>query len=217
MVVSDESDVTDQVVREITVAVGGVQIEAPEIDYLSFQTTDSTINIDQFGHVIELYDFPPHLKTNDLVDAFHAFTSRWDIKWVDDTHALGVFSSSEVAAEALAFRHPTILTRPLNMATPQSKSKARSVVEELLPYKPRPVSCTAPARRLLQRALGSGMRVPEASKLENERLREAQRRKAEEARRKSGGGEANERRKRHDEGPKMPIEKKHRHDEHDDR
>ena len=36
-----------EVVSEITVAVGGVQIEAPEIDYLSFQTSDSTINIDQ--------------------------------------------------------------------------------------------------------------------------------------------------------------------------
>ncbi len=44
---------------------------------------------------------------------------RWDIKWVDDTHALGVFSSSDVAAEALAVRHPIISTRPLNMATPQ--------------------------------------------------------------------------------------------------
>jgi hypothetical protein len=30
--------------------------------------------------------------------------SRWDIKWVDDTHALGVFSTPEVAAEALALR-----------------------------------------------------------------------------------------------------------------
>ena len=34
------------------------------------------------------------------------------------------------------------------------REKARSVLEELLPYKPRPQSCTAPARRLLQRALG---------------------------------------------------------------
>ena len=51
-------------------------------------------------------------------------------------------------------RHPRILSRPLNMATPQSKSKARSVCEQLLPYKPRPASCTAPARRLLQWALG---------------------------------------------------------------
>jgi hypothetical protein len=51
-------------------------------------------------------------------------------------------------------RHPRILSRPLNMATPQSKSKARAVCEQLLPYKPRPASCTAPARRLLQWALG---------------------------------------------------------------
>ena len=65
-----------QVVSEITVAVGGVQIEGPEVDYLTFQTSDSTINIDQFGHVIELYNFPPEYKTTDLVNAFEAFTSR---------------------------------------------------------------------------------------------------------------------------------------------
>ena len=65
-----------QVVSEITVAVGGVQIEAPEVDYLAFQTSDSTINIDQFGHVIELYDFPVEYKTTDLVNTFQAFTSR---------------------------------------------------------------------------------------------------------------------------------------------
>ena len=41
-----------QIVSEITEAVGGVQIEEPLVDYLSFQTSDSSINIDQFGHVI---------------------------------------------------------------------------------------------------------------------------------------------------------------------
>ena len=69
-------DVTDLVVTEITAALGGVQIETPAVDYSSFQTTDSTINIDQFGHVIELYDFPQEMKTNDLMSAFSAFTSR---------------------------------------------------------------------------------------------------------------------------------------------
>ena len=69
-------DVTDQVVAEITAAVGGVQIEEPEVDYISFQTSDSSINIDQFGHVIELYDFPCTYKTSDLINAFQAFTSR---------------------------------------------------------------------------------------------------------------------------------------------
>ena len=70
-------DVTEQVVGEITAAVGGVTIEAPLIDYLSFQTSDSTICIDQFGHVIELYDFPGHLTTQDILAAFQAFSSRY--------------------------------------------------------------------------------------------------------------------------------------------
>jgi len=177
-------DVTDQVVNEITTAVGGVQIETPAVDYKSFQTSDSTINIDQFGHVIEIYDFPQQMKTNDLMAAFHAFTSRWDIKWVDDTHALGVFSSAEVAAEALAMRHPNIKSRPLNMATPQSKCKARAVCEFLLPYKPRPATSTAPARRLLQWALGSDKKVPAASKVEQDRLRDAIKRKEEDRRKR---------------------------------
>eukprot|EP00088_Acartia_fossae_P052534 TRINITY_DN5937_c0_g1_i4.p1 TRINITY_DN5937_c0_g1~~TRINITY_DN5937_c0_g1_i4.p1 ORF type:complete len:499 (-),score=122.19 TRINITY_DN5937_c0_g1_i4:604-2100(-) len=207
-------DVTEQIVSEISAAVGGVQIEEPTIDYLSFQTSDSSINIDQFGHVIELYDFPSSYKTTDLISAFPAFTSRWDIKWVDDTHALGVFSSCESAAEALAVRHPSILTRPLNMATLQSKIKAKSLVEELLPYKPRPVSCTAPARRLLQRALGSTMRVPEASKLENDRLREAQKKKEEDRRK---GGLDEERRKRREVEERGRGDKKYRFGEHDDR
>ena len=47
-----------------------------QVDYLTFQTSDSTINIDQFGHVIELYDFPAEYKTTDLVNGFKAFTSR---------------------------------------------------------------------------------------------------------------------------------------------
>jgi len=159
-----EEDATGQVVAEITAALGGVQMESPAVDYTAFLTSDSTINIDQFGHVIELYDFPQEMKTNDLMAAFHAFTSRWDIKWVDDTHALGVFSSAEVAAEALALRHPRIKSRPLNMATAQSKCKARAVCEYLLPYKPRPATSTAPARRLIQWALGSDKKVPAASK-----------------------------------------------------
>ena len=90
---------------------------------------------------------------------------------MDDTHALGVFSSSEVAAEALALRHPLIKSRPLNMATAQSKCKARAVCDFLLPYKPRPATSTAPARRLIQWALGSDKKVPAASRAEQERLK----------------------------------------------
>ncbi len=115
---------------------------------------------------------------------------------MDDTHALGVFCSSEAAAEALAASPatPGVKARPLNMATTQSKLKARAVCELLLPYKARPATSTAPARRLLQVratsspttlaqwALGSDKKVPAASKAEQERLREAIRQKEEERR-----------------------------------
>jgi len=177
-------DATEQVVAEVTAAVGGVQIEGPAVDYLSFRTSDSTISIDQFGHVVEIYDFPGHFTTADLQAEFQALHHKWDIKWVDDTHALGVFASPEQAAEVLAAPRRTAKCRPLNMATTQSKVKAKAVCELLLPYKPRPATSTAPARRLLQWALGSDKKVPEASKEDQERLREAIRNKEEERRRR---------------------------------
>ena len=78
------------------------------------------------------------------------------------------------------------------MATAQSKCKARAVIEYLLPYKPRPATSTAPARRLIQWALGSDKKVPAASRAEQERLREAMRKKEEDRRRRreeTQGGE----------------------------
>ena len=46
--------------------------------------------------------------------------------------------------------NPTVKSRPLNMATTQSKLKAKSVCELHLPNKARPATSTATARRLLQ-------------------------------------------------------------------
>ena len=54
----------------------------------------------------------------------------------------------------------------------------------MLPYKPRPATSTAPARRLIQWALGSDKKVPAASKAEQDRLREAIKRKEEDKRRR---------------------------------
>ena len=81
--------------------------------------------------------------------------------------------------------------------------KAASVCELLLPYKPRPLTSTAPARRFLSLALG--YKVPEASRQEKDRLDEARRKKEEdrrEDRRKRkedvGGREEDRRRRRED-------------------
>uniref|UniRef100_A0A8C1Z4F9 R3H domain-containing protein n=1 Tax=Cyprinus carpio TaxID=7962 RepID=A0A8C1Z4F9_CYPCA len=59
-------------------------------------------SIVEFGHVIEIYDFPAMFKTDDLLDAFADYSEGgMKIKWVDNTHALGVFSSRSTGIVSL--------------------------------------------------------------------------------------------------------------------
>ena len=79
--------------------------------------------------------------------------------------------------------------------------KARAVCEFLLPYKPRPATSTAPARRFLSLALG--YKVPEASREEKDRVEDARRRKEEDRKddrrkRKEDTGREEDRRRRRD-------------------
>uniref|UniRef100_A0A8C1GIF3 R3H domain and coiled-coil containing 1 n=1 Tax=Cyprinus carpio TaxID=7962 RepID=A0A8C1GIF3_CYPCA len=80
----------------------------------------------EFGHIIEIYNFPAMFKTDDLLDAFLCASVSSDggmkIKWVDNTHALGVFASQSA--------------------------------EFIQPVKERPRTDTVVARRMVTRALG---------------------------------------------------------------
>ena len=81
---------------QLTAAVGEVTIEQPKSHYKSF-TRPVEVSNDEFGHVIEVYNFPSDLKTCDLAAAFSPWKNGgFEIKWVDDTHCLAVFSSSLV-------------------------------------------------------------------------------------------------------------------------
>jgi len=164
---------------------GGVKTECPCADCDSLMKS-RTIKQDQLNHIIEIYDFPRNLRKSELMSAYQAYCSRSDIKWVDETHALVVFRSEEIAAKALAVCHPNIKSRPISLASVQSKCKARAVSEYLLPFKPRPATCTAPARRLLQQALGSERKIPTASKADQDRLKEARKRKDIDRRKRRG-------------------------------
>ena len=63
---------------------------------------------------------------NDLnLKWFFSCCREFDIKWVDDTHALVVFSSQTAAAEALKSSYPNIKVRQLSQATRDSKVKAK--------------------------------------------------------------------------------------------
>lgn len=86
---------------QLTNAVGSVTVEKPQSDYRGYQSRVelmmSGAGDDEFSHVVEIYNFPSEFKTNDLCAVFSPYMKGgFEIKWVDDTHALGVFSSSLV-------------------------------------------------------------------------------------------------------------------------
>lgn len=70
--------------------------------------------------------------------------------------------------------HPFVRLKPLTQATPESRAKAKKCALHLQPYRQRPETCAALARRLVTGALGVRLSTAR-EELENERrvLREA--------------------------------------------
>lgn len=93
----DDGECLDpKLMDEITANVGKVTVTKPKNDYKSYQ---EAVNLDdeEFPHVLEVSNFPVEFKTQDLMMVFSEYKNLgYDIKWVDDTHALVVFSSSKV-------------------------------------------------------------------------------------------------------------------------
>ncbi|KAL4609561.1 R3H and coiled-coil domain-containing protein 1-like [Arapaima gigas] len=147
----DPEDFTREIManlKEVDIVVQNVHNEYSSFDNL-------WIGPDEFAHVIEIYDFPAVFKTEDLLDAFADFSKEGlKIKWVDNTHALGVFSSVLAAQEALSIQHPMLKARTLSEGSNKSKGKALRRAEFIQPVKERPRTDTAVARRMVTRALG---------------------------------------------------------------
>ncbi|XP_068113703.1 coiled-coil domain-containing protein R3HCC1L [Hyperolius riggenbachi] len=130
----------------------------------------------ELSHVIEIYDFPTEFKTEDLLRAFAVYQKKgFDVKWVDDSHALGIFSSPITARDALSSKNPLVKVRPLSQATRASRAKARTCAEFLQPAKERPETSAVLARRLVISALGVRSTQKRAE-------RDAERKKLQEAR-----------------------------------
>ncbi|NXE97275.1 R3HC1 protein, partial [Menura novaehollandiae] len=150
-----EDDCTAELLAEIVgnLTVKDISIERISVDYSSYG--EAQVSEGDFGHVTEIYDFPSSLKTEDLLEIFSDFhESGFKIQWVDDTHALGIFSSLSTASQALGRRYPCLKIRPLIHATKQSKIKALQRPKLLHLGKERPQTDTAVARRLVSHALG---------------------------------------------------------------
>ncbi|XP_053125798.1 R3H and coiled-coil domain-containing protein 1 [Hemicordylus capensis] len=150
-----EEDCGAELLQEITnyLTIKDISIEKIQFDYSSYG--EAQINEGDFGHVLEIYDFSPSLKTEHLLEIFTDFQeSGFKVQWVDDTHALGVFSSLVAASQALEKSYESLKIRPLIHGTRQSKIKALQRPKLLQLAKERPQTDTVVARRLVTRALG---------------------------------------------------------------
>ncbi|KAF0313367.1 Coiled-coil domain-containing protein R3HCC1L [Amphibalanus amphitrite] len=130
------------------------------------------------AHVIELYNFPSGFSKQDFNVVFADFVrSGFDVRPVDDRHALGVFSSAACAAEALRLCHPMLLSRPLSKATARSRQKAAVPANAQLPHRARPETSALHAGRMVATALGvhapSDGRARQRRDQERRKLRDA--------------------------------------------
>ncbi|XP_039565239.1 coiled-coil domain-containing protein R3HCC1L isoform X1 [Passer montanus] len=150
--------------------------QSPRFNYYGAEPAAPDISDDELPHVIEIYDFPSDFRTEDLMRVFCSYQKKgFDIKWVDDTHALGIFSSPITARDALSTKHLMVKTRPLSQGTRASKAKARAFAEYLQPAKERPETSAVLARRLVIGALGvRSKQTPAQRDAERRKLQEAQ-------------------------------------------
>ncbi|XP_040593409.1 R3H and coiled-coil domain-containing protein 1 [Mesocricetus auratus] len=153
----DDADHDDfsELLQEITANLTEKEIEVERIHLDTSSFTEELPGERDLAHVVEIYDFKPTLKTEDLLTTFSEFQEKgFKIQWVDDTHAIGIFPCQASAAEALARDFSVLKIRPLTQGTKLSKLKALQRPKLLQLSKERPQTDSAVARRLVARALG---------------------------------------------------------------
>jgi len=107
------------------------------------------------SHMLEIYDFPKAVRTQDLLQVFSNQYSGFSVRWVDDTHALAIFASRNQREQALEVGGcGNFRVRDLANASEESRKKASLVAREQrneIDLEPaiRPETSTVVARRLI--------------------------------------------------------------------
>ncbi|XP_023564638.1 coiled-coil domain-containing protein R3HCC1L isoform X2 [Octodon degus] len=115
-------------------------IQEPRFDYYNHKVPDIDLSECEFPHVIEIYDFPQEFRTEDLLRVFCSYQKKgFDIKWVDDTHALGIFSSpiteflqpAKERPETSAALARRLVVSALGVRSKQSKTEREAELKKL--------------------------------------------------------------------------------------
>lgn len=90
-------------IDDLTSAVNKVSLdEKPKFDFKLYEEKLATLNEEEYPHVLEVSNFPTEFKTQDVMQIFADQKEKgFEIKWIDDTHALAVFSSARVGEKYL--------------------------------------------------------------------------------------------------------------------
>lgn len=148
---------------EIEAMTGPVKAIPPLSDFLAFEASNCLTSTEKaFRRVVELGDFPKALKTSDLESVLHSglvkIKDYYDLRWIDDNHALVIFSDEATAGLCLTLTDPAIKFRPFYEACEASKAKAKTFGledSEAFRQKQRPDTSTVMAKRMLSRALNN--------------------------------------------------------------
>lgn len=108
------------------------------------------------------------------VNTFLRGNDNFSLKWVDDTHCLGIFSNENAASRALKLDNALLKTRPVSQASAEGKRMAKRKIDSLRPYKPRPQTSSFVASKLIGASLGlSNMLSKDKLNMERTKLKEA--------------------------------------------
>ncbi|GFQ99377.1 coiled-coil domain-containing protein R3HCC1L [Trichonephila clavata] len=168
--------------EQLNIVTGQIKVRTSRNDYSEYQPISDNVP-EEYENIVELYNFPKEFNTQDLVSALSMFQqSCYCIKWVDDCHALAVFTSPAIANQALLLTHPFVKARPLSEGLKESKAKARWCARHSEPPKPRPATTAALARRLVSGALGLKVQATKEQKeLERNMLKNAREKRRQKA------------------------------------
>ncbi|CAF0722765.1 unnamed protein product [Brachionus calyciflorus] len=156
-----------------------IKSEEKKIDYLKIEAkTEDEENWDSsvYAHILEIYDFPISFKNENIMNSLkdEKGNQNLSLKWVDDTHCLGIFSNAAEAEKALKLENPMLKLRPISQASLESKRMAKRKIEYLKPYKPRPQTSSFVASRLIGQSLGlSSMLSKDKLKSERDKIKQA--------------------------------------------
>lgn len=144
--------------------------EIPDISGPKSLSIPGLYSRDEYKPILEIYDIPSDLKSEDIEQIFTQYPEFY-VRWVDDNHALGIFSIASHAGQALRENKEQVHTdagqvvklRTLNQAGRLTQLKAQRLIDQIimeqantLPSVERPQTSAVIAKRLISGHLGLG-------------------------------------------------------------